>query len=130
MIHQVRVIFGDTDQLGIVYYANYLRWFESARGALLRERGLSGQQIFELGVAFPVAEAFCKYLRPARYEDLLDVDVRISELGHVRVRFVYEIRRDGVVLASGQTLHACVDVQSGAPVRIPDSLRAALESPG
>jgi acyl-CoA thioester hydrolase len=129
MIHQVRVIFGDTDQMGVVYYANYLRWFESARAALLRDRGLSGRHLSELGVSFPVAEAFCKYRRPAHYEDLLDIDIRVTELGFVRIRFAYEVRRGSELLADGHTLHACVDGR-GKPVRIPEPLRAAFTPAG
>ena len=125
MIHQVRVIFGDTDQMGIVYYANYLRYFEAARAALLRHRGLSGRDLEAEGVMFPVAEASCRYRRPARYEDLLDVDIAIAELGHARIRFVYEVRRGGEVLAEGHTMHACVDA-AGHPRRIPPALRAAI----
>jgi acyl-CoA thioester hydrolase len=125
VIHQVRVIFGDTDQMGVVYYANYLRYFESARAAMMRERGLSGRDLVELGVQFPVAEASCRYRRPAHYEDLLDVDITVSELGHALIRFAYAVRRDGEVLAEGHTKHACVD-PSGRPCRIPDRLRAAF----
>jgi acyl-CoA thioester hydrolase len=127
MIHQVRVIFGDTDQTGAVYYANYLRWFESARAALCRERGISGRQLTELGVMFPVAEVWCKYRRPTFYEDLLDVEIQVTQLGLARIRFGYHIRRDGELIVEGHTLHACVDVQ-GKPVRIPEPLRAAFAS--
>ncbi len=129
MIHQVRVIFGDTDQMGVVYYANYLRWFESARAALLRERGLSGRHLVDLGVAFPVAEAFCKYRRPAHYEDLLDVDIQVTELGLASIRFGYHVRRGSELIADGHTVHACVDGR-GKPVRIPEPLRAAFAPAG
>jgi acyl-CoA thioester hydrolase len=125
VIHQVRVIFGDTDQMGVVYYANYLRYFESARSALLRSRGLSGRELADQGVLFPVAEAGCRYRRPARYEDLLDIDVAIRELGHVRIRFAYEVRREGELLADGHTVHACVDA-GGRMRRIPAHVRAAF----
>ena len=125
MIHQVRVIFGDTDQMGVVYYANYLRYFESARAALMRHLGLSGKDLVRLGVQFPVAEASCRYRRPAHYEDLLDVDIAVSELGHARIRFSYVIRRGDVVLAEGGTTHACIDA-SGRPRRIPAELRDAF----
>jgi len=125
VIHQVRVIFGDTDQMGVVYYANYLRYFESSRSALLRSRGLSARELYDQGVLFPVAEASCRYRRPARYEDLLDVDVTLSELGHVRIRFDYEVRRAGEVLADGHTVHACMDA-GGKLRRIPDHVRAAF----
>jgi acyl-CoA thioester hydrolase len=127
VIHQVRVIFGDTDQMGVVYYANYLRYFESARSALLRSRGVTARDVAALGVQFPVTEASCRYRRPAHYEDLLDIDISILELGHVRVRFVYAVRRDGEVLAEGATVHACLDT-SGRIVRIPAALRTALSA--
>ena len=94
MIHQVRVIFGDTDQMGVVYYANYLRYFEAARAALLRACGLSGRDLAALAVGFPVTESYCKYRRPARYEDLLDVDIQVAHLGGAMVRFVYQVRRE------------------------------------
>jgi acyl-CoA thioester hydrolase len=125
VIHQVRVIFGDTDQMGVVYYANYLRYFEAARAALLRGRGLSGRDLVRLDVQFPVAEATCRYRRPAHYEDLLDVDINIAELGHVRIRFDYAVRRGDELLAEGHTVHACVDA-NGRLRRIPPELRAAF----
>ena len=148
MRHQVRVIFGDTDQMGVVYYANYLRWFESARAAYLREHGLSGRDLAELGVGFPVAEAHCRYRRPAHYEDLLDVDITLTELKGAQVRFEYRVVRPlghpphGVIgdapalrggrgeelLADGWTVHACVST-GGSVVRIPERLRVAL-APG
>ena len=127
MIHQVRVIYGDTDLSGAVYYGNYLRWFESARAALVRERGLSGRHLAELGVSFPVAEAFCKYRRPTFYEDLLEVEIQVTELGQASVRFAYHIRRDGELIAEGYTVHACVDAR-GKPVRLPEPLRVAFGS--
>lgn len=125
MIHEVRVIFGDTDQIGVVYYANYLRYFESARAALMRHLGLSGKDLVRLGVQFPVAEASCRYRRPAHYEDVLEVDIQVSELGHARIRFVYIIRRGDDVVAQGSTTHACIDA-SGRPRRIPAELRDAF----
>jgi acyl-CoA thioester hydrolase len=127
VIHQVRVIFGDTDQMGVVYYANYLRYFESARSALLRSRGVTARDVEALGVQFPVTEATCRYRRPAHYEDLLDIDITIIELGHVRVRFAYAVRRSGELLAEGGTVHACVDT-AGKLRRIPAELRAALSA--
>ena len=128
MRHQVRVIFGDTDQMGVVYYANYLRWFEGARAAYLREHGLSNKDLQELGVAFPVAEAHCRYRRPAHYEDLLDVDITLPEMGRAQVRFEYRVLRGEELLADGWTVHACLGT-SGRIARIPERLRLAL-APG
>ena len=125
---EIRVIYGDTDQMGVVYYANYLRWFESARAAYLREQGLSWRDLVELGVSFPVAEAHCRYRRPAHYEDLLDVDITLPEMGRVQVRFEYRVLRGEELLADGWTVHACIG-DGGRIVRIPERLRIAL-APG
>jgi acyl-CoA thioester hydrolase len=122
-VHQVRVIFGDTDQMAVVYYANYLRYFEAARAALLRELGSSGQHLAAIGVAFPVIEAHCRYRRPARYDDLVDVELTIESMAAARVRFAYRLRRGGELLADGWTEHACLG-DNGRPRRIPDDLRA------
>jgi acyl-CoA thioester hydrolase len=123
--HQVRVIFGDTDQMGVVYYANYLRYFEAARAALLRAVGKSQRDLERLEIGFPVTEAHCRYRRPARYEDLLDVEVRVTAMRAASLVFEYEIRREGELLVDGHTVHACV-APSGRPVRIPAELRALL----
>ena len=125
MIHQVRVIFGDTDQMGVVYYANYLRYFEAARAALLRSVGKSQRDLARLEIGFPVTEAHCRYRRPARYEDLLDVEVAVTSMRGASLEFRYEIRRDEEVLADGYTVHACLSSR-GRPVRIPAELRELL----
>ena len=122
MILQQRVIFGDTDQMGVVYYGNYLRYFEAARAAFLRHKGKSHKDLDAWNVALPVYEAHCQYRRPAHYEDLLDVEVRVTELRGASMRFDYEIRRHGEVLATGWTVHACVD-RDGRPRRVPRELR-------
>jgi acyl-CoA thioester hydrolase len=126
MIHQVRVIFGDTDQMGVVYYANFLRFFESSRAEFLRRIGSSGRDLVRLGVGFPVVEAHCRYRKPAHYEDLLDIEVTVSELRAASLRFAYQVRRDAELLAEGNTLHACATPE-GRPTRIPAELRALLD---
>ena len=125
MIHQVRVIFGDTDQMGVVYYANYLRYFESARADYFRSCGRSYKDVEAHGLAMPVVEAHCVYKRPAYYEDLLDIDVRITELRSASLRFSYIIRRDTTTLAEGFTRHAVIN-SKGRPTACPDDLRASL----
>ena len=126
MRHPVRVIFGDTDQMGVVYYANYLRYFEASRAALLRSLGFSGADLDRWGVGFPVIEAHCRYIRPARYEDLLDVVVEVTELGRASLRFEYRVERDEDLLAEGFTRHACVASESGKPRRVPEELVSRL----
>lgn len=123
---EIRVIYGDTDQAGIVYYANYLRFFEASRGAFLRERGRSYVEIEATGLTMPVIEAHVRYLRPARYEDLLVVEVRLEKVRGASLRFEYDVKRDGEVIAQGFTEHACIG-RDGRPRRLPAELRQLLE---
>ena len=125
MIHEQRVIFGDTDQMGVVYYANYLRYFEAARAAFLRARGRSNADLEAWNVALPVYEAHCQYKKPARYEDLLLIHLEITELRAASMRFEYEVRRGDELLATGFTVHACVD-REGRPRRMPRELRDVI----
>lgn len=125
MQHEIRIIFGDTDQMGIVYYANYLRFFESARAAYWRDLGRSYKDLVEWGVAMPVVEAHCEYKRPAFYEDLLIVDVDVIEVRAASVRFGYRVMRGEDLLATGHTRHAIVGTD-GRPRRLPDQLREAI----
>ncbi|MCG8421517.1 MAG: acyl-CoA thioesterase [Proteobacteria bacterium] len=126
MIHQVRVIYGDTDQMGVVYYANYLRYFESSRAAFLRAMGGSHADLDAWGVALPVIEAHCRYRRPAQYEDLLDVHVHISQLRRASLIFSYEVKRGDELLADGHTRHAVV-APSGRPRAVPVPLKELIE---
>ncbi len=125
MLHEIRIIFGDTDQMGVVYYANYLRFFESSRAAYWRALGKSYKDLEAWGIALPVVEAHCDYKRPAFYEDLLVVDVEVSELRSASVRFRYVVKRDATLLAEGYTRHAVIGTD-GRPRRVPDELRASL----
>ena len=125
MIHEIRIIFGDTDQMGVVYYANYLRFFESARAAYWRDLGKSYKDLEGWGVALPVVEAHCKYRRPSHYEDLLAVEVDVDELRGASMRFAYEVRRDGELLADGWTRHAVIGTD-GKPRGLPKVLRDAI----
>ena len=121
----IRVIYGDTDQMGIVYYANYLRYFEAARGAYLRERGRSYSEIEALGVALPVVEAHAQYRAPARYDELIRVQATVTEVRAASLRFAYRVTRDAKLLVEGMTVHACVD-KGGRPVRFPDAVLTLL----
>jgi len=126
MIHQLRVIFGDTDQMGVVYYANYLRYFESARADYWRQLGKSYKDLDALGIALPVIAAHCDYKRPAHYEDLLEIDVDVTEMSGVTMRFEYAVRHAAKLLATGYTRHAVIRTRDGRPTPIPDSLRTSI----
>jgi acyl-CoA thioester hydrolase len=127
-VNDLRVIYGDTDQMGFAYYANYLRWFEVARNEFLRDLGYTYRRLEEDGIILPVVEANVRYQSPAYYDDLLHVESWIEELGRVRVRFAYRIVRDGeaVPLATGFTVHASLG-RGSSPSRLPASFLAALQ---
>ena len=125
MLHEIRVIFGDTDQMGVVYYANYLRYFESARAAYWRDLGRSYRDLEAWGVTLPVIEAHCNYRRSAHYEDLLDVDVGVSELRAASLRFAYRVLRGTDLIADGYTRHAVIG-PDGRPRALPAALRDAI----
>jgi acyl-CoA thioester hydrolase len=124
--HEVRVIYGDTDQMGVVYYANYLRYFEAARGAFVRGCGISYADLERQGLAWPVIEAHVRYHRPARYDDLLVVELVLDKIRGASLRFTYTVRRGAELIAEGATEHACVGAD-GRAVRLPADVRALLE---
>jgi len=126
-----RVIYGDTDQMGVVYYANYLKWFESGRSELLRQIGFPYSSIERQGFHFPVTEVSCRYAQPARYDDLVRIETTLTEVGRASLSFGYRISRssDSTVLATGATRHACTD-SMGKVTRIPALLARAIEHGG
>ena len=126
MIHEVRVIFGDTDQMGVVYYANYLRFFEGARAEYWRSLGRSYKDLEAAQIAMPVIEAHCNYKRPALYEDLLQIETDVTEMRGASLRFTYLVRRAGELLAEGFTRHAVIG-PTGRPRPIPDFMRTLVK---
>ncbi len=118
----VRVIYGDTDQMGVAYYANYLRWFEAGRNEYIRAAGLRYRDFEErFGLRLPVTEASVSYRLPARYDDLITVETSVSGVRRASARFDYRIVRGAEVLATGHTVHACVDLE-GRVTRLPKEL--------
>lgn len=120
--------FADTDAMGVAHHANYLAFFEMGRVEAMRQIGVEYASVVRRGLHLVVVDATVRYRQPAFFDDLLLVDTHATDVGGVRFTFVYEIRRekDGVIVASGQTVHACVDAQTLRPVRLPDWLRADL----
>jgi acyl-CoA thioester hydrolase len=139
---QIRVIYGDTDKMGVVYYANYFRYFEAGRNEYLRARGVKYTEVEASGLMLPVIEAHCLYRKSARYDDLLTVETRITEIHRASLKFEYVIHRDpGVAegaphpvsgvgrqaaIATGFTLHVCLGAE-GKPTRIPPHLAKQLK---
>jgi acyl-CoA thioester hydrolase len=124
-----RVLYGDTDQMGVVYYANYLRFFEGARNEWIRSMGIPYRQIEERGLMLPVYEAGLNYLKPARYDDLLEIPVLVTNT-RVKIRFEYTVKiaNSDSVLAVGHTVHVVVG-KDGRPTRAPEWLMNALKGP-
>ena len=127
VISRVRVRYAETDQMGVVYYANYFVWFEVGRTELLRSAGWSYRDMEADGFSLPVIEAHCDYLQPARYDDEIEVRTTGEMLSPVRVKFSYEVVRaaDAVTLATGTTVHATLDRQ-GRPCRLPARVRGVF----
>src|SRR5215831_14447543 len=152
-VARIRVIFGDTDQMGMVYYASYLRYFEIARNEYLRQAGATYRAFEEThGLRLPVVEAHVRYHKPARYDDEVVIATAVEPRGAASVRFVYELHRaaddldgdphrvpnpprdglrrassstPGALLVSGWTVHACIN-GDGRVVRIPGEMRDAV----
>ena len=127
----IRVRYAETDRMGVVYHANYLVWFEIGRTEFCRSRGFAYKDMEENDRAYlVVAESYCRYKAPARYDDELIIRTHITELRRRSVRFGYEILRlsDGVVIAEGETGHVVTDPNNRV-ISMPESYRLALSSP-
>jgi acyl-CoA thioester hydrolase len=126
-VTRVRVRYAETDQMGVVYYANYLVWFEVGRTDLLRSSGWTYREMEAEGFSLPVVEAKCEYRAPARYDDDLEIRTTGTLMSPVRLRFDYLVVRvgDQAALATGHTVHAALDA-SGRPRRLPDRVRTVL----
>jgi acyl-CoA thioester hydrolase len=124
-ISRVRVRYAETDQMGVVYYANYLVWFEIGRTDLLRQNGWSYREMEVDGYSLPVIDAQCAYKASAKYDDEIEVRTSGGMVSPVRVKFSYEVVRaaDRTVLATGSTVHATLD-REGKPCRLPERVRA------
>jgi acyl-CoA thioester hydrolase len=115
---EVTVRYAETDMMGVVYHANYLPWFEVGRTTLFKRIGIPYRQLEQEGFRLPVLEVSAKYLRPARYDDTLEIVTTLHEPPLLRLRLEYEVRRDGELLATGTSVHTFID-QEGRPVRPP-----------
>jgi acyl-CoA thioester hydrolase len=125
----LRVRYAETDKMGVVYYANYLVWFEVARADLLRSLGWTYREMEHAGVSLPVIEAHCEYHRSAKYDDEMEVRTEGRMLSPVRMEFQYKVfrRDDQVLTASGRTVHAALDPR-GRPCRLPQRIREVFTS--
>lgn len=124
----IRVYYEDTDCGGVVYYANYLRYFEKGRTEFLRERGVSLTDCHDKGIVFVVTKAEVEYLSPGRYNDLLLLDTRLTDISGVTMTFRHEMKREGSEkeLVRGSVVLASVN-RDGRPVKLPEGIKVRLE---
>ena len=123
----IRVYWEDTDAAGIVFYANYLRYFERARTEWLRGYGFGQEALRRDGVAFVVSETTLRYLKPARLDDIVDVSVDVVHLGQASLHLAQQARRAGELLAEGTIRIACVELGTFRPCRIPNDIRISIQ---
>ena len=131
---KIRVIYGDTDNMGMAYHANYMRWFEIGRTEMFREWGMPYRTMEKQGLFLPVSEMYCKFVSPAKYDDRLTVETTLDTGVRAGMKFDYTIYNDTgeTVLAHGFTKHACLN-RDGNVVRPPkflkDLIRARTNEP-
>jgi len=125
-VTQIRVRYKDTDAMSVVYYGNYLTYFEVGRVEYLRQNGLP-MSLVNTRIHMPVVEAFVKYVKPARLDDLLEVSSRVSLRKRASFTFSYEIRNEAKELvATGFTRHACWDPATAKMIALPDWLKEIM----
>lgn len=124
-----RVIYGDTDNMGIAYHANYLRWFEMGRTEMFRFLGLTYKSIESKGVYLPVSEVYCKFRSPAYYDDLIEIETTLDARVKGGIKFDYRIFAEDAqtLLVEGYTKHACLNAD-GKVVRPPAFLMELITS--
>lgn len=129
--YRFRPIYGDTDMMGVVYYANYLRFFEAGRTEFLRDAGFTYRRIESMGFAFPVVNVQVKYHSPAFYDDALELVSTVKKVSRSSLVIGSEITRpeDGAVIVTGEVVLACVD-KTGKVQPLPEELRAVLAEQG
>jgi len=126
---ELRVYYADTDHEGVVYYANYLKWFEIGRTEILRQYGFDYSAIEKQDLIVPVVEVKCNYNESARYNDLIIIKTTIENIGNSSIKFHYEIIRksDNKLLAEGYTVNVFVNTKTMKSTKIPNDLRKVLQ---
>jgi acyl-CoA thioester hydrolase len=124
---QIRVRYGETDQMGAVYYGNYALYYEVARVESLRQLGLTYRELEESGVMLPVIENKSKYLAVAKYDDLLTIITVLREKPGVKIKFEYQIfNESGKLINEGETVLVFLDMKTKRPCRAPEKMTKLL----
>lgn len=126
---QVRVRYGETDQMGQVYYGNYSLYYEVARVESLRQLGMTYKALEESGVMLPVIENKSRYIASAKYDDLLTIKTTLREKPGVKIKFEYDIYNEaGKLIHQGETTLVFIDVKTRRPCRAPEDMMKLLSS--
>lgn len=124
--HSIRVRYAETDQMGYVYYGNYATYYEVARTEALRSLGITYKEVENAGVIMPVLRNNSLYLKPARYDDLINIQVTVKERPEARIIFYYEFYIDNVLIHKGDTTLVFVNKVTFKPCKVPDMLAKVL----
>jgi len=116
---QLRVRYAHTDAMGIVYHGNYYEYFEAARVELMRHAGLNYTELVEAGYYMPLIESHCEYKKPAKFDDLLDITCKMVYDGALRVKLLYKIHCNGILICTGHTVHVFTTVAENKIVKPP-----------
>lgn len=120
---QIRVRYQETDNMGVVYYSNYLVWFEIARTEYFRALGLVYRELEKKGFYLMVASVSCQYKSPAKYDDMVNIKACVPELKNSSLRFEYSLTVGDRLIAKGESVHVFTN-ENGRPVRIPEEVRS------
>lgn len=124
----IRVRYGETDAMGVVYYGVYPLYYETGRTEMMRHLGFPYRKMEEMGIIMPVISMNSRYIKPARYDDLLTVKTIVREMPETRILFDYVITNEqNELINEGQTTLIFMDREKGRPVRIPEFLKSVLE---
>jgi acyl-CoA thioester hydrolase len=135
---QIRVIYADTDLMGVVYHGTYLRYLEHARVEFIRSLGFAYSDLERMGVGLPVIDLSVSYLAPALYDDIVSVEVGLAKLSFARIHFAYRLTiapgdrhaftgPDPLTLLYAQTFHGCLDMQERRATRLPEPVYDILD---
>ncbi|MFO7924722.1 MAG: thioesterase family protein [Bacteroidales bacterium] len=125
---RIRVRYGETDAMGVVYYGVYPLYYETGRTEMMRHLGFTYREMEEMGIIMPVISMNCRYRKPARYDDLLTIKTIVKKMPETKILFDYEIYNEQKELVNeGQTTLVFLDSEKGRPVRIPGFLKSVLE---
>ena len=119
---EIRVRYQETDNMGVVYYANYFIWFEVARTEYLRSAGISYRQLEEKGMYLMVAGASCQYKSPAKYDDVVRIQTWISKMKNSSLDFAHKLYIGDRLIATGESVHVFTN-RVGRPIRLPKEIR-------